>query len=85
MVVFWADGDFLKIGRIVATFLKIVRIFQNQDVLGYNLRSEYVARNKNVPYPQFRNIRHKIRKWAGIRANFRKRAFQENPLNTAST
>jgi len=29
-----ADDNFLKIGRIVATFLKIVRIFQNRDVLG---------------------------------------------------
>ena len=74
-----ADADFLKIGRIVDTFLKIVRIFQNQDVLGYNLRRDDVRRNKNAPHPQFRKIRHKIRKQAGIRANFRKRALQENP------
>ncbi len=33
-VVLQADDNFLKIGRIVATFLKIVRIFQNRDVLG---------------------------------------------------
>jgi hypothetical protein len=61
-VVLQADVDFLKIGRIVDTFLKIVRIFQNQDVLGYNLRRDYVRRNKNAPHPQFRKIRHKIRK-----------------------
>ena len=57
-----ADDDFLKIGRIVTTFLKIVRIFQIQGVLGYNSRKEYVRRNKNAPHPQFRKIRHKIRK-----------------------
>jgi hypothetical protein len=61
-VVLQADVNFLKIGRIVATFLKIVRILQNQDVLGYNLRSEYVPRNKNAPHPQFSKIRHTIRK-----------------------
>jgi hypothetical protein len=85
MMVFWVDGDFLKIGRIIATFLKIVRIIQNQDVLGYNLRSECVARNKNAHHPQFSKIRTIFRKVAGIRANFRKSVFQENPLNTAST
>src|SRR5712692_6049278 len=43
-------------------FLKIVRIFQNRDVLGVILRREYVRRNKYAPHPQFRKIRHKIRK-----------------------
>jgi len=62
MMGFWADGNFQKIGRIVATFLKIARIFQNQNVLGYKMRSEYVRRNKNAPRPRFRKIRHKIRK-----------------------
>ena len=52
-VVLQTDDNFQKIGRIVATFLKKVRIFQNQDVLGYNLRSEDVPRNKNAPHPQF--------------------------------
>ncbi|SRR5216683_7317388 len=61
-VVLQADDNFLKIGRIVATFLKIVRIFQNRDVLGVILRREYVRRNKYAPHPQFRKIRHKIRK-----------------------
>ena len=57
-----ADGDFLKIGWIVATFLKIVRYFQNQEVSGHKLRREYGRMNKNAPHPQFRKIRHKIRK-----------------------
>lgn len=35
-IVLQTDGNFQKIGWIVATFLKIVRIFLNQDVLGYN-------------------------------------------------
>ncbi len=61
-IVLQTDDNFQKIGWIVATFLKIVRIFLNQDVLGYNLRSGYVPRNKNAPHPRFRKIRHKIRK-----------------------
>ena len=61
-VVLQADDNFLKIGRILAPFLKLVRNFQNQDVLGYNLRREYVRRGKYAPHPQFRKVRHKIRK-----------------------
>ncbi len=61
-MVLQTDDNSQKIGRIVATFLKIVRIFQNQAVLGYNMRSEYVRRNKNAPHLRFRKIRHKIRK-----------------------
>ena len=34
------DGEFLIIGRIVATLLKMVRIFLNQEMLVYNFSRE---------------------------------------------
>ena len=52
--------DFLKMSWILATFLKIVRIFLNQDVLGYNLRREYVRRNKMRLIPNLEKSARKL-------------------------
>jgi hypothetical protein len=48
-MVLFADVDFLKMGRIVAAFLKIVRIFLNEDVVKLNLGKECVRGNKTDP------------------------------------
>ena len=73
-----ANIDFLKIDRIEVIFLKIARIFLNQDVPRHDLMRKYMCKEQKCPQPQFRKIRSKIRKEAGIRTNFRKRALQEN-------
>jgi hypothetical protein len=77
-VILRANLDFLKIDRIVVTFLKIARIFLKQNVPRRDLVRKYLWKNKNALQPKFRKIRSKIRKEAGIRTNFRKRAVQEN-------
>ena len=77
-VILQATIDFLKLVRIVVTFLKIARIFLNQDVPRRDLVRKYMWKNKNALQPHFRKIRSKIRKETGIRTNFRKKALQEN-------
>jgi hypothetical protein len=82
-VVLQVDVDFLKIGRIVATFLKIVRIFLNQDVLGYNLRREYVRRNKMRLIPNLEKSARKLENRQESALILEKELFKKIHLNTA--
>ena len=73
-----ADIDFLKMELIGITFLKIVRIFLNQNVGKSGVVRKYMWKVQNCPKSQFRKIRSKNRNQVRIHTNFRKRAVQEN-------
>src|SRR6266704_141481 len=78
------DGDFLIIGRIIATFLKIVWIFLNQEMLGYNLSREYLRRNKMRLVPNIEKSAIKLENRQESALILEKELFKRIHRNTAS-